>query len=187
MVNVKPSAFGLVIWNWKLGQKFQFFVQKQPGTRPDTTDTRYYIYDHANKRWLHSATITSPNGGKKSVTTIGGGMNSFLENFAGKDRNFPKIALYHLWLGGNISSMKFLTRSGGDGIWGQLHDAYFLAEGDTAELKAVFDKLEKEYGKPAFGKKGEKLEPIPDQPMPPKVAEALQNLPRAGKVKDSKS
>jgi hypothetical protein len=174
-----------MIWNWKLGHKFQFFVQKQAGAK-GTTDTRYYIYDDANQQWIHSATITSPNGGKNSVTTIGGGMNSFLENFAGKDRNAPKLALYRLWLGESIASMRFLTRSGGDGIWGQLHESYFLAEGSKAELNAVFAKLEKTCGKPVFGNEGGKLEPLSDKPVPPKVAEALQNLPRAGKVKDGK-
>jgi len=175
-----------MIWNWKLEQKFQFFVQKQPGAEPNTTDTRYYIYDYANKKWLHSATVTSPNGGNNSVTTFGGGLNSFLENFEGKDKEAPKLALYRLWLGKNIPSLKFLTRSGGDGIWGQLHDSYFLAEGSKEELNAVFAKQEKNHGKLVFGKKGDKLEPIPDIPMPPKVAEALQNLPCVGKVKDSK-
>jgi len=172
-----------MIWNWRLEQKFQFFVQKQPGTAPDTTDTRYYVFDHTNKKWLHSATITSPNGGNKSVSTIGGGLNSFLENFEGKDRDTPKLALYRLWVGKNISSMKFLTHSGGDGIWGQLHDSYFLAEGGQEELNAVFAKLERNYGKPVFGRKGDKLEPIPDMPVPPKVAEALPHLPHAGTVK----
>ena len=175
-----------MIWDWKVEQKFQFFVQKQPGAKPDTTDTRYYIYDHATRKWLHSGTITSPNGGKISVSTIGGGLNSFLENFEGKDRNSPKLALYRLWLGKNITSMNFLTRSGGDGIWGQSRDSYFLAEGSKEELNAVYAKLEKNYGKLVICKKGDKLEPIPDMPVPPKMAKALQDLPRAGKVKDSK-
>ena len=123
-----------MLWPWKLGETFQFFVQKTPGKTPDTTDTRYYIYDRGQKKWLHSATITNPNGGKKSVATIGGGLNSFLENFAGKDRAVPKLALYRLWLGSSVDTMKCLTKAGGDGTWGQLHDAYFLAEGDPAAL-----------------------------------------------------
>ena len=174
-----------MIWDWKAEQKFQFFVQKQPGAKPDTTDTRYYVYDRANKKWLHAATITSPNGGKKSVGTLGGGLNSFLENFEGKDRDMPKLALYRLWLGKNIASMKLLTRSRGDGIWGQLRDSYFLAEGSQEKLNAVFAQQEKSHGRLVFGKKDDKLEPIPDMPLPPKVAEALQNLPCAVKVKNS--
>jgi hypothetical protein len=106
-----------MLWDWKLGETFQFFVQKQPGVTPDTTDARYWIYDRKQKKWLHSATINSPNGGKKSVATIGGGLNSFLENFASKDKNIPKIALYRLWLGTSVDKLKCLTRAQGDGTW----------------------------------------------------------------------
>ena len=180
-----------MIWNWKLEQKLQFFVQKQPGAEPNTTDVRYYIFNKANNKWLHSATITSPIGGKKSVTTLGGGLNSFLENFEGKDKEAPKLALYRLWLGDSINSMRFLTRAGGDndlhGLWGQLHGSYFLAEGSPANLDRVFGGLKKDYGTPIIGKKGEQLEPLPDAPVPPKMAKALQNLPRAGKVNDGNS
>ena len=84
---------------WKSGDTFQFFVQKQPGTIRDTTDTRYYFREGNQAKWRHAATISSPNGGKSSVATIGGGLNSFLENFAGKDKDVPKLALYRLWLG----------------------------------------------------------------------------------------
>ena len=78
------------------------------------------------------------------MATIGGGLNSFLENFAGKDRAVPKLALYRLWLGSSVETMKCLTKAGGDGTWGQLHDAYFLAEGDPAALKGVFAQLKNE-------------------------------------------
>jgi hypothetical protein len=173
-----------MLWDWKIGDTFQFFVQKTLGTRPDTTDTRYYIYDLSQKKWLHSATITNPNGGKKSAATIGGGLNSFLENFAGRDRAVPKLALYRLWLGPSVDKMKCLTRAGGDGTWGQLHDTYFLAEGNKAELDTVFSKLEKGYGNPVLGGKGKKLTPISDKPMTAKVVDALKSLPRAELVKE---
>ena len=172
-----------MLWPWKLGETFHFFVHKEPGAG-DTTDTRYYIYDRSRKKWLHSATINSPNGGKKSVATIGGGLNSFLENFAGKHRSVPKLALYRLWLGPEFGKMKCLTRAGGDGIWGQMHNAYFLAEGDRGQLDAVFSRLEKQYGKPAFGGNGKRLDPIPDQPLPANASSVFKHLPRAGKVKD---
>ena len=55
-----------MLWPWKVGDAFQFFVHKQPGQKPDTTDARYYIYDRSQEKWLHSATITCPIGGKKS-------------------------------------------------------------------------------------------------------------------------
>jgi hypothetical protein len=173
-----------MLWQWNMGETFQFLVQKLPAQTPDHTDARYYVYDRGQKKWLHSATITSPNGGKKSVTTIGGGLNSFLENFTGKNRTVPKIALYRLWLGKGVDTMKYLTRARGDGTWGQLHDAYFLAEGDTTELSAVFSRLEKEYGKPVIGTKGKGLDAISDKPVPATVTEDLKRLPHANAVKD---
>ena len=170
-------------WDWKVGDTFQFFVQKLPG-KGDTTDTRYFIFDLKQKKWLHSATINSPNGGKKSVATIGGGLNSFLENFAGKDKATPKLALYRLWLGSSVEKMKFLVKASGDGTWGQLHDAYFLAEGDADQLKAVFSKLEKEYGKAIVGVQGKELKPISDKAVPAAVIEALKGLPQAKATND---
>ncbi len=91
-----------MLWDWKIGDTFRFFVRKTPGRKSDTTDTGYYIFDPRRQKWLPSATISNPNGGKKSVATIGGGLNSFLENFAGKDRAAPKLALYRLWLGPSV-------------------------------------------------------------------------------------
>lgn len=173
-----------MLWPWKVGDTFQFFVHKLAGQKPDTTDARYYVYDRSQEKWLHSATITCPNGGKKSVTTIGGGLNSFLENFAGRDQAVPKLALYRLWLGPTVDKLKCLARAGGDGIWGQLHGAYFLAEGDKAKLDAVFAQVEKDYGKPVFGGGGKKLDPIPDKPVPAEVIAALKQLPSANEVKD---
>ena len=86
-------------WPWKAGETFQFFALKSPGTAADSTDTRYYIFDPSDKHWIHVATINNPNGGKESVRTFAGGMNSFLENFSGKNRDIAKIALYRLWIG----------------------------------------------------------------------------------------
>jgi hypothetical protein len=171
-----------MLWPWNVGDTFQFFVRKQPG-QGDTTDTRYYVYDRIQKSWLHSATISSPNGGKACVASIGGGLNSFLENFAGKDRAVPKLALYRLWLGPNVDAMKCLTRAGGDGTWGQLNGTYFLAEGDPAALNDLFGQLnQKGFGLPAMGEKGKRLEPIPDTPVPGEVIAALKKLPRASQV-----
>ena len=174
-----------MIWPWKTNETFQFFVQKQPGSETNTTDARYYIYDRSAGKWRHSATITSPNGGKRSVETLGGGVNSFLENFAGRDRESPKLALYRLWLGPSLDEMKCLTIARGDGKWGELHGAYFLAEGDTNALNTVFADLEKECGKPVFGGKGKQLDPIPNEPLPAKVLAGLKSLPRASKTKES--
>ena len=44
------------------------------------------------------------------MATLGGGINSFLENFAETDREVPKLALYRLWLGPDPDRMKCHTR-----------------------------------------------------------------------------
>ena len=173
-----------MIWDWGLGETFQFFIEKVPGKAPDTTDTHYYVYDRPNKKWLHSATITNPNGDKKSVATVGGGLNSFLENFGGRDRTLPKLALYRLWLGSSLDTMKCLTKAVGDGKWGTLHDAYFLAEGSDADLNGVFAKSKGRYGDPVMGEKGRKLEPISDIRLDNNLIHALKQLPRAIEVSD---
>jgi hypothetical protein len=176
------------LWDWKAGDTFQFFVEKVPGAAKDTTDARYYVYDRRVKKWRHSATITCPNGDKKteaSVATIGGGgLASFLENFLGKDRDVPKLALYRLWLGADPGAMKCLTKAQGDGTWGQLHDAYFLAEGDKQQLHALFAKLERQYGKPILGQEGKPVKAISDKPIPAKVVRELKTLPRAKRVQN---
>jgi len=172
-----------MLWPWKTNETFQFFVQKQPGSQPDTTDTRYYVYDREKRQWIHSATIQNPNGGEPSVSTISGGLNSFLENFLGGDKGVVKLALYRLWLGPTVDRLQCLTRDQGDGIWGELHNAYFLAEGDKAELDHIFAKLPTEYGTPAYGGSRKSLSPIPNLSVPASVVTALQNLPRAGRTR----
>lgn len=177
-----------MLWPWNVGETFQFYVHKQPGSPAsgNTTDTSYYIYDRTKQAWIHSATISNPNGDKKSVSTLGGGLNSFLENFAGKDKATPKLALYRLWLGTSLDTMKCLTKAQGDGTWGQLHGAYFLAEGDPKALEALFASSKEKYGDPVMGeKKGEKskkLDPIPNTPVPDQVLAALKNLPKPMEV-----
>jgi hypothetical protein len=171
-----------MIWNWREREAFRFFLQKVPGEKPDTTDAKYYVYEPRRKAWIHSATITSANDGKRSVRTIGGGVNSFLENFAGADKTVPKIALYALWLGPAPDQMRCLTRCGGDGIWGQLGGRYFLAEGDAGKLRAAFARLEKDYGKPVFGVQGKDLPPVADQPLGEAVVAEFKALPRAEAV-----
>lgn len=165
-------------WDWQEGDTFQFFLRKQPGTATGTTDACYYVFDRGSKKWLHSATITSPNGDARSVATIGGGgLASFLENFTGKDRDVPKLALYRLWLGKCVDAMQCLDKAQGDGIWGKLDDAYFLAEGETNALAALFGRLEKQYGKAMFGKQGKKIAPVSDQHMSAEVVQQLIALP----------
>jgi hypothetical protein len=178
-----------MLWTWQVGDTFQFFVHKEPGSDPQTTDARYYVFDPRQKAWLHSATINSHNGDEKSqrsVATVGGGgLASFLENFIGKEKEIPKLALYRLWLGSTPDTMQCLTEATGDGHWGQLHDAYFLAEGDQAKLDSLLATLKKDYGDPTFGTKGKKLAPVSNKAIPPETLTALKNLPRAKLAKEN--
>lgn len=166
-----------MIWNWKTNETFQFFVRKQAGTATNTTDALYYIFDPAVNAWHHLATINCPNGGYRSVETLGGGVNSFLENFSGEAPQAPRLAIYRLWLGTAPEKMKCLTRAVGDGQWGVLHDNYFLAAGGTNELSEAFSKLESQYGQPAFGGHDSKLAPITDRALPDSLIDQLRHLP----------
>lgn len=168
--------------DWQLGQTFRFFVSKEKGAEKDTTDLRYSIYDPATKKWIPCATISSPNGDEKSarsVALLGGGLVSFLENFSGKQREVPKLALYRLWLGKSVKELKCLTRAEGDGKWGRLHDAFFLAEGGEKELEAVFASLKEGYGDPVVAKQGQPIEPISDRPLSKEQIAELEALPRS--------
>jgi hypothetical protein len=169
-------------WPWKLGEMFQFYVTKAPAA-DDTTDVSYYVFDRATKKWIHSATIACPNGGNAEIANLtGGGIVSFLENFSGQDKDAPRLAIYRLWAGTTPDNLKELTKSGGDGKWGRLKDAYFLAGGSMANLKGVFADLEKEYGKPVFGSKESQPDPLTEKPVAPEVVKALKHLPKAPAV-----
>jgi Domain of unknown function (DUF3472) len=165
-----------MLWPWKEHDTFRFFVRKQEGAKPGTIDASYFVFDPARNAWRHSATISCPEGGKRSVATLGGGINSFLENFAGTDREVPKLALYRLWLGPDPDRMKCLTRARGDGTWGQLHDAYYLAEGNAEKLEALFASIKARYGKPTPGHRGGKLKPISERAVPASVKTAMKSM-----------
>jgi hypothetical protein len=163
---------------WKVGQTFQYFVRKTPAVgKADTTDASYYFVDPTTKKWVFEAVIQNPNGGHDEVGTIGGGMNSFLENFAGTDKDVARLATYKLWLGEDPEHLKPITKGGGDGPWGELHDAYFLATGSKANLDKVFASIKPKYGDPAWGGKSIELPPIKATPVPPEVVKQLQHLP----------
>jgi hypothetical protein len=168
-----------MLWPWKLKETFEFYVTKTPADK-DTTDVKYYVFDREAKKWIHSATINCPNGGHDEVKNLtGGGICSFLENFSGQAKDAPRLAIYRLWAGTKPDDLKALTTAGGDGKWGELHDAYFLAGGSDDNLKTVFGDLQKEYGQPTFGGKDIKLDPISEKPVEKDVIEALKKLPEA--------
>ncbi|MFO0892288.1 MAG: DUF3472 domain-containing protein [Isosphaeraceae bacterium] len=165
-----------MIWDWKEREPFRFFVHKVPGAEPGTIDARYFVLDPGQKHWTHSATITSPQGGKKSVATFGGGLNSFLENFTGRGKQVPKLALYRLWLGRSPETLRCLTRARGDGTWGVLNDAYYLAEGDPAALSALFTRLEPRLGKHRPGGRDTELPPLSEVHLAAPLVRELRRL-----------
>lgn len=173
-----------LVWPWEIGETVQFHLQKQKADDGKSTDARYYIYDRQAKQWRHVSTIRSSIGGQRSVETIGGGLNSFLENFSGKAKDRPKVALYRLWLGKSVDALQPLTKARGDGLWGQLDGAYFLAEGADDELAKTFRSLEPKYGKPAYARVGEKLPPLKADPVPEAIVAELKMLPRADTLQE---
>jgi hypothetical protein len=165
-----------LVWNWKVGETFQFYVRKHPGQVPNSTDTDYYIFDRQKHGWLHSASISSPNGDAKSVATIGGGIASFLENFSGQHRADAKLALYNLWLGHKASDLERLTVAHGDGLWGQMGNAYYLAEGSPENLKRVFDQAVPQWGNLRDGTLAPKLNPLKPKRLSKQLLRALESL-----------
>lgn len=174
------------LYEWDLGETFRFVVRKQPGSEPNTTDARYYFFDRVSAKWHHAATIQSPNGDQKSARSVsllgGAGIVSFLENFSGRDKDAPKLALYRLWLGNDVKTLTPLTRADGDGKWGRIGDAYYLAEGDDAALAKIIADSEAKWGKATIATKDVKPEPLPETPLPDETRQALEALPQAPAV-----
>jgi hypothetical protein len=153
-------------WDWQTGEAFRFFVKKTASTTKDSTDCQYFVMDRKTSQWRKSATITSPNGGKRSVETIGPALASFLENFGGVDKAAPKIATYNLWTGPDERHLRCLTLAAGDGLWGTLGDSYFLAEGEKQALTAAFNRIPTQIGASQYGTRKQKLR-IRPKPIPP--------------------
>jgi hypothetical protein len=83
-----------------------------------------------------------------------------------------------------LENLKCLTRAVGDGTWGELQDAYFLATGDANELNAQFSRLAARYGKPVCGGKDKHSDPITDRTLPAGLIQELKHLPRAATIKE---
>jgi len=124
-------------YDWKVGKVYRYFATKQPDADGHNILTKLYFYDDGLRRWVHEATISNPDDGHVSVSTFGGSLNAFLENFLGKDKEKPKVATYRLWLGTTPNDLQCVTRGAGDGKWGVLGDAFYLAEGNDSDVEAV--------------------------------------------------
>jgi len=139
---------------WKVGEIYQFFAVKKQDSSGQNTLTSVYFMDATTHKWVHEATIDSPDGTYPSVKTFGGGLNAFLENWSGQDKQSPKLALYHLWLGTNVDNLTPVVSGSGDGQWGLINDWFYLAEGTTESVNAVIERLKKPpfsygYGSPS--------------------------------------
>jgi hypothetical protein len=171
-----------IIFNWKVEKPVQFFVQKLPGKKPATTETRFYVFDDEQKAWRPVSGISDPNPTPQQGPIFDNPV-SWIENIGGQaDPAVVKMALYDLWAGSSPDTLRRLTVAGGgsgSGRWGQLSGSYFLAEGSPENLAAFFAAHEQAYGKPLFGVDGHNLPPLQPQPLPARLVETLKNLPRA--------
>lgn len=178
---------------WKVGRVFKYALFKRPDETGENTLTSYYFFDRTQGdkktkgKWVLEATISSPTNDQDSVRYFGGGMNSFLENWSGKNREIPKVCLYRLWVGTSPKDLKFLRKAVGDagGRWGILNGSYYLAEGDPAKVAEVLKSHAKGTGNVLGAKKGAKLPPIPDRSVAADTVKALEALIGSGPAKRS--
>jgi len=169
-------------YKWEKGKVFKFAVTKQQDKSDQNTLAAFYFYDEKLKKWVHEATISSPTDGKDCVRYFGGSMNSFLENWSGKQREVPKLCLYRLWAGTAPDNLKFLRKGKGDGHWGALNGSYYLAGGDDAALDAIIAKQPKSEDNVIRAKRRQQVPLIPRRTLPPKTVKALQSLPKSKAV-----
>jgi hypothetical protein len=157
---------------WKVGQTYRYFaVKKQDPTGAKTLCTVFF-YDDEFKRWVDEATISSPNNGDISVKSFGGGLNSFLENWSGKSKELPKLALYRLWLGTNPNMMESVNDGRGDGEWGTLNDCFFLAEGADETVRKTILRNTKHGSRGQSGVRGSTMH-ISERHLPPSLTRLL--------------
>ena len=159
---------------WVTGETFHFYLKKTVG-KPNTTDTTYYIYDlQVTGGWKKLATISNPNAKFASVKTLTS-IASFLENYGGMDTEVARLALYRLWSGNSPANLTPITRAAGDGTWGTLGGAFFLASGSTENLNTVYQKWTPTYGAPQVGTDSTIME-IPSTTIDPVILQKLKKL-----------
>jgi hypothetical protein len=124
-------------YDWKVGKTYRYFALKKQDSTGANTLCTVFFFDDSKRDWVKEATIACPNDGHVSVKTFGGGLNAFLENWSGRNKELPKVAKYRLWLGTSARDLTPVTEGGGDGIWGVLDGSFFLAEGEATALDAV--------------------------------------------------
>lgn len=164
---------------WEIGKTYKYFVKKDQDSTGANTLTKLYFFDDKLHRWVHQATISNPNDGHVSVKTFGGGLNAFLENWMGEERQKPKLALYRLWTGNSPSELENVTACTGDGNWGILNNTFYLAEGETDALAPIFSKYQGKGSGPVHGgAKGVRLT-VTSRKVPPSTVRALNKLDKS--------
>jgi len=169
-------------YDWQLGRTFRYYVRKEPDRTGANTLTRMYFYDDEAHKWVHEATIASPNDGHASVPTFGGMLNAFLENWSGQSRAIPKLALYRLWVGTSPKNLTNVTDARGDGTWGVLNDTFFLAEGDASALADIIREKRKDGLRFIQGEGAHTVLHVTPRRVSPRVVRELEHLPEAPSV-----
>ena len=169
-------------YHWDLGKTYRYYATKEQDSTQANTLTKLYFYDDHSHKWIHEATISNPNDGNISVTTFGGGLNAFLENWMGKDKELPKLALYRLWMGNSPKELENVTDGTGDGNWGVLNDTFYLAEGDDSALAPIFEKSKREDSQVVRGGKRGAVLSVKPRKVPASILRALQKLPKSRAV-----
>jgi hypothetical protein len=160
---------------WPLKKVFRYYATKEQDATKANTLAKYYFYDEGLHKWVLEATISCPNNGNTSVETFGGALYSFLENWSGRQREVPKVAIYRLWVGNSPASLVNLCEVRGDGKWGTIGDDFYMAEGDDAALAGVF----KASGKVVTpGSADRKPMTVKRRAMPHRTVKELENLPK---------
>jgi hypothetical protein len=170
-------------YDWKLGTTYRYYVTKVQDAAAANTLTRCWFFDEGKKKWVHEATISSPNDGHPSVPTFGGMLNAFLENWSGQERAKPKLALYRLWVGDSPAHMQNVVEASGDGNWGVLKDTFYLAEGDEEALAPIFAAADKSAAPPVRGKADRSTLTVHSRRIPSSIVRALEHLPTSPAVK----
>jgi hypothetical protein len=163
-------------YDWTLGKTYRYYVTKAQSANHENTLCTVYFFDDASKRWVDEATISCPNDSGVSVKTFGGGLNAFLENWSGRDKALPKLALYRMWLGTSADDLTPVTEGAGDGTWGVMNDAFFLAEGERSALDKVMQASENKRSPMIRGGADHPSLTVPPPPPPRSLVRQLEKL-----------
>jgi hypothetical protein len=104
---------------WKVGQTYRFYLTAK--IHGNSTAYAAYIFDPDKKTWMHVATFTAPDGGKKLT-----GLYSFIEDFHRNTHSATQVrrARYgNQWV------------QTADGKWTPITKAHFTASGAPWEAK----------------------------------------------------